>query len=304
MEKRKLTRRHFVSIASAGAGMIFLNPELPLRPINKVRVFDPFEQVTLGNTGIRTTLLGMGTGYSGYNRTSAITRAGTAENMIRSAWDRGIRFFDCADSYGTHQFAASAFKGIERDSYVLSSKIWLTDGGIPEKDKADANITVNRFRRELNTDYIDLVQIHCMTGGDWTSVYAKQMDLLEDLKAKGIIRAHGVSVHSLEAMQAAAASQWVDVVHVRLNAYGDSMDKKDPQLVLETVEKMHKSGKGIIAMKLIGNGKFRNDPAKIDSSLNFVLNSGVADMIIVGFEQPEQIDNYIERVRNTVRRQI
>lgn len=301
MENRKITRRHFVSVASAGAGMVLLKPELPLHPAGKSRPFDPFEQISLGKTGITTTLLGMGTGYSGYNRTSAITRAGTAENVIRAAWDKGIRFFDCADSYGTHRFAAAALKGIPRETYVLTSKIWLTDGGIPEKDKADANVTVDRFRKELQTDYLDIVQIHCMTEGNWTSRYSRQMDLLEDLKAKGIIRAHGVSVHSLEAMQAAAESQWVDVIHVRLNAYGDSMDKRDPGLVLKTVESMHKSGKGIIAMKLIGNGNFRNDPSKINSSLSFVLNSGAADMIIIGFEQSSQIDDYLERIRNTVR---
>jgi aryl-alcohol dehydrogenase-like predicted oxidoreductase len=302
MEK-KMTRRHFVSVASAGTGMILLKTQESFQTV-KVQKFDPLSKVTLGKSGIETTLLGMGTGYSGYNRTSAITRSGNAEKMIRAAWERGIRFFDCADSYGTHLFAASALKGIPRDSYVLSSKIWLTDGGIPEKEKADANVTVDRFRSELNTDYIDLVQIHCMTDGNWTNRFAKQMDLLENLKAKGVIRAHGVSVHSIEAMQAAAASPWVDVMHVRLNPYGDSMDKKDPQLVLKNVESIHNSGKGIIAMKLIGNGNFRNDPAKIDASLSFVLNSGAADVIIVGFEQAAQIDDYIERVKDTVHRQM
>ena len=300
-----MTRRHFISTVSTGAGMVLIGANSGLLSYdNAQKTFDPFQKISLGKTGIKTTLLGMGTGYSGYNGTSAITRAGVAERMIRAAYERGIRFFDCADSYGTHPFVAAALKGIPRDKYVLSSKIWLTEGGIPEENKAEADATVERFRKELNTDYLDLVQIHCMTDANWTVRFRKQMDILENLKSKGIIHAHGVSVHSLEALEAAAASPWVDVVHVRLNPYGDTMDKKDPGLILPVVDKMHKAGKGVIAMKLIGNGHFRNDPQKIDSSLDFVLNSGAADMIIVGFEQPEQIDNYTGRIKSTVRKRV
>jgi predicted aldo/keto reductase-like oxidoreductase len=127
------------------------------------------------------------------------------------------------------------------------------------------------------------------------------MDILENLKAKKIIRAHGVSVHSLEAMEACVDSPWVDVVHVRVNPFGEAMDKKDPSLVTPVIEKLHKAGKGIIGMKLIGNGNFRNDSEKIDASLNYVLGLGTVDMIIVGFELPEQIDNYVGRVKNVLK---
>ena len=300
MVKGKITRRQFLTTVSAGAGIVLTGANQDIfYPGSAQKTYNPFEKIRLGNTGIETTLLGMGTGFSGYNRTSAITRAGVAEPMIKAAYDRGIRFFDCADSYGTHSFAESALKGIPRDNYILGSKIWVTAGGIPEEDKADADVVVERFRKELKTDYIDLVQLHCLTDGNWPEQQKKQMDLLENLKAKGIIRAHGVSVHSFEALEAAAESSWVDVLHVRINPYGDNMDKKDPKLIIPVVKKIHKSGKGVIGMKLVGNGKYRNDPEKINASLEFVLNSGVTDMIIVGFEQPGQIDNYIGRVRNT-----
>jgi aryl-alcohol dehydrogenase-like predicted oxidoreductase len=242
----------------------------------------------------------MGTGFSGGNRSSNITRAGVAESIIRQAYDKGIRFFDCADSYGTHPFTAAALKGIPRESYTLSSKIWVSSGGIPEPDRPDADVVVERFRKELNTDYLDLVQIHCMTDPLWTDKQKRQMDILENLKAKKIIRAHGVSVHSLEAMEACVESLWVDVVHVRINPFGEAMDKRDPLLVIPVIEKLHKAGKGIIGMKLIGNGKFRNDSDKIDESLKYVLGLGTVDMIIVGFELPGQIDNYIGRVKDTL----
>ncbi len=175
--------------------------------------------------------------------------------------------------------------------------MWITSGGIPDSDKAYPLTTVDRFRRELNTDYIDLVQLHCMTEGDWTEKYRRHMDELEELKAKKIIKAHGVSVHSFEALEAAAASPWVDVIHVRINPFGENMDKKDPSLVVPVIEKFHKSGKGVIAMKLIGGGKLRDDSEKIDQSLKFVLGLGTVDMIIIGFEKPEHIDNYIGRIK-------
>jgi predicted aldo/keto reductase-like oxidoreductase len=180
--------------------------------------------------------------------------------------------------------------------------MWVSKEGLPEPERPDADIVIERFRKELKTDYIDLVQIHCMTEPQWTDKYKKQMDILENLKAKNIIRAHGVSVHSLEAMEACVGNPWIDVVHVRVNPYGEAMDKNDPALVVPVIEKLHKEGKGIVGMKLIGNGKFRNDSGKIDASLQYVLGLGTVDMIIVGFELPEQIDNYTGRINSALKK--
>lgn len=302
MGKNKITRRQFLTTMTVGAGTVFVGSVaagFPAKP--SADTTDPLHIKKLGKSGIKTTFLGMGTGFTGGNRSSNITRAGVAESLIRQAFEKGIRFFDCADSYGTHPYTAAALKGIPRDKYVLSSKIWVSQGGIPEPERPDADIVIDRFRKELNTDYIDLIQIHCMTDGQWTSKQKKQMDLLENLKIKKIIRAHGVSVHSLEAMEACVENPWVDVVHVRVNPYGEAMDKKDPALVIPVIEKLHKAGKGVIGMKLIGNGQFRNDSEKIDSSLRFVLGLGTVDMIIVGFELPDQIDNYIERITSALK---
>jgi aryl-alcohol dehydrogenase-like predicted oxidoreductase len=302
MAKNNLTRRQFIATVSAGAGTLLLGSAASgMTACNAKSATDPFQLVTLGKTGIKTTLLGMGTGFNGGNRSSAITRAGNAESMIRYAWDKGIRYFDCADSYGTHPFLAKALKDIPRDKYTLGTKIWVTPGTIPEPERPDADIVVERFLRELGTDYIDIVQIHCMTSAGWTTEFGKQMEILENLKSKGVIRAHGVSVHSFEALEAAAASPWVDIIHVRINPFGSAMDSKDPALVTPVIEKMHKSGKGVIGMKLIGGGNFRNEPEKIDQSLKFVLGLKTVDMIIIGFEKPEQIDNYIGRITDALK---
>jgi predicted aldo/keto reductase-like oxidoreductase len=302
MIKSKLTRRQFlIKTVAAGAGSVLLGKTaLGFSSLSTGTVADPFRIVTLGKSGLKSTFLGMGTGFNGNNRSSNITRAGVAESIIRQAYEKGLRFFDCADSYGTHPFTAAALKGVPRESYTLSSKIWVGPGGIPEPERPGADVVVDRFRKELNTDYLDLVQLHCMTDAKWTDKQKKQMDILENLKARKIIRAHGVSVHSLEAMEAAAENPWIDVIHVRINPFGEVMDKSNPSAVVPVIAKLHNAGKGVIGMKLIGNGNFKNDSEKIDASLKYVLGLGTVDMIIVGFELREQIDNYIERVRKVV----
>jgi aryl-alcohol dehydrogenase-like predicted oxidoreductase len=301
MQKKNLSRREFVSTLAAGTGLILGGNWANVAPLaGTKKIADPFQIITLGKTGIKTTLLGMGTGFNGGDRSSAITRAGVAESVIRYSFDKGIRFFDCADTYGTHSYTMKALKDVPREKYTLSSKIWVSGGGIPEPERPDANIVVDRFRKELNTDYLDLVQIHCMTSSTWTEEQKKQMDILENLKSKGIIRAHGVSVHSFQALLAAADSPWVDVIHVRINPFGASMDSKDPSQVVPVIKKLHDSGKGVIGMKLIGNGSFSNDSAKVDQSIKYVLGLGTVDMVIVGFERPEQIDNYTVRIENAL----
>jgi len=124
MGKNKLTRRKFMATMAAGTGSVLLGHIGNALPAEKkARFYDPFKIIKLGKTGIKTTLLGMGTGYSGYNRSSSITRAGVAESLIRTAYEKGIRYFDCADSYGTHPFTTSALKGVDRESYVIGTKM-------------------------------------------------------------------------------------------------------------------------------------------------------------------------------------
>lgn len=301
MKPENITRRKFISTISVGTGSILLACNTSLA--TKDKSTDPFQRVTLGNTGIKTSLIGMGTGYHGYNRSSNLTRMGKKKGiaLLRYAYDRGVRLFDAADAYGTHSFIAEALKDKPREDYTIVSKIWVRNGGVPEKRRPNADVVIDRFRKELNTDQIDILQIHCMVDENWTDQQKKQMDILQNLKEKKVIRSHGVSIHTKQALEKCIETSWIDVLHTRLNAYGASMDDKDPDKIVRIVRKIHDAGKGVIAMKLIGNGKFRDDPEKIEKSLHYVLNSGVADMMIVGFEEPGQIDNYAKRVENALK---
>lgn len=301
MKKLNISRRQFIGTMTAGTGSILLSGA-GSKAIVKPNT-DPFQMVKLGATGMKTSLIGFGTGYTGGNRECNMTRAGKEKGvaLLRHGWDRGIRMFDAADLYGTHPFLAEALKDKPREDYLLVSKIWVRPGGIPEEERPDANIVVDRFRKELQTDYIDIMQIHCMVDTAWTDQQKRQMDILQELKAKGIIRSHGVSIHSKDALNKCIDSEWVDIVHTRVNAFGDAMDDKNPDVVMGIVKNIHKAGKGVIGMKLIGNGNFRNDPEKIEKSLHYVLKSNAVDMMIVGFEEQWQIDNYAERVENALK---
>jgi aryl-alcohol dehydrogenase-like predicted oxidoreductase len=301
MEKIKSNRREFLASLSLGTGYLMFGGPMTAcsRAANST---DPFQLVKLGDSGLKTTLLGMGTGVHGGQRNCNLTRQDHNKSLgaIKHAYDMGIRLFDCADTYGIHPLMSEALKTIPRDEITLTSKIWEREGGIPEDERPDADVVVERFRKELNTDYIDLVQMHCMVDGDWTDAYKRQMDILSDQKAKGIIKAHGVSVHTLEAMEAALASEWVDVIHARINPYGIAMDRPEPEQVIAVINKLHDSGKGVIGMKLIGGGKYVDDSEKIDNALKFVMGMSSVDMIIVGFENSEQIDDYSSRMKKAL----
>lgn len=302
MSKIIVTRRNFISALGMGtAHILFSNPLYASN--SSLQNNDPFQKVSLGNSGIETSLLGIGTGVHATNRSSFLTRQDRNKSieLLHYAYDTGIRYFDMADTYGTHQLLAEALPKMDRKELTLTTKIWTRSGGIPEPERPNADIVVDRFRKELNTDYIDIVQIHCMVDENWTETLKPQMDILENMKVKGIIRAHGVSVHSLDAMKDALHSPWVDVIHVRINPYGIAMDKPDPAEVVEMIQKLHKAGKGVIGMKLIGDGKLRNDSEKIDHALRFVLGLGSVDMMILGFEEKEQIDNYVARMKTALK---
>lgn len=294
----EMKRREFLARSIAGMGGLLLGSGCLDTARRKPATFDPYERVPLGKTKIKVSRVGFGTGMRGGNRQSNQTRLGEKkfEALLRASYERGVRLFDLADLYGTHPYVARALRKMPRKDYVISSKIWWRGGGIPEKERPDADIVVNRFLKELNTDYIDIILLHCVARPNWPDELGEQMNILEKLKKKGIVRAHGVSCHSLPALQAAADEPWVDSVNVRINAYGKNMD--GPVAKVEpVVRKLHKAGKGVIGMKLIGEGAFRNSDEKRDNSVRYVLTLGCVDAMVVGFEKVEEIDDFAARVR-------
>lgn len=255
------------------------------------------ERVTLGKSGLKVSRIGLGSGMRGGMRRSNQIRIGEENfrNLIRYAYDQGINYFDTADLYGTHQDILPGLEGVPREEIVVVSKIWWAPGGIPEKERLLADELVERFLKELKTDYIDLLHLHCVISKDWPTELARQMDVMSKLKEEGKIRAHGVSVHSLEALEVAAEHPWVDAVHTRINPYEMAMDGP-PEKVVPILQKMHANGKGVTGMKLIGEGRLRDDPEKKQESVNFVYGLGCVDTVIVGFENITEVDDTIRMV--------
>ena len=298
-----MKRREFLTRSIAGVGAVALGRQWAQAADTAVtRHFDPYEQtVPLGKTGIKLSRLCLGTGMRGGGRQSNHTRMGAEkfQALIRYAYEHGVRVFDLADLYGTHPYVMPALREIPRKKFSIVSKIWFRPGGLGDiTERPGAEVVVERFLKELKTDYIDLLLLHCVTNEKWNEELAGYMNAMAKLKKKGVIRAHGVSCHSLGALKTAAAEPWVDSVHARINAYGTKMDGK-PEEVAPILKQIHDAGKGVIGMKLIGEGQFRNDDEKKDRSVHYVLGLGTVDVLNVGFEKPAEIDDFARRVART-----
>jgi aryl-alcohol dehydrogenase-like predicted oxidoreductase len=294
----KIQRREFLKKSALGVGGILAGAQFVRAEAAPQKTFDPYTLVPLGKTDLKFSRITMGTGSNGGGRSSNQTREGRVafQKLLRDAHERGVRTYDLADLYGSHTYLPPALDGIPRGQYNLISKIWWNWGGIPEPERPDADVVVARFLKELKTDYIDLLLLHCVTSPDWPAELRPQMDILSKLKSQGKIRALGVSCHSIPALEAAAAEPWVESVHTRINPYGMSMDGSAAEVV-PVLKKLHAAGKGVIGMKLIGEGRLRNDDARRDESVKFVLGLGCVDVLNVGFEKVEEIDDFAARVR-------
>ncbi len=298
----KTNRRQFLARTALGVSSALLAPQLLADTKPAPKYFDPYESIPLGKTKLKCSRVVLGTGMRGGNRESNHTRMGKAkfEALIRESNDRGVNTFDLADLYGTHPYVIPALKGIQRDKFDVVSKIWFRDGGIPERERPDADVVIERFLKELQTDYIDLVLLHCVTSSKWPEECRKQMDLLSKLKEQGKVRALGVSCHSLEALELCATEPWVESVHTRINPYGMSMDGP-PEKVVPVLKKIHAAGKGVVGMKIIGEGRLRNDPEKRQASIKFALELGCVDVLNVGCESIAEVEDLAASIKKVQR---
>ncbi len=246
--------------------------------------------VTLGDTGIRVSRLAVGTGTHGINRSSDQTRnlgiRGIAD-LLEAAYDEGVFFWDSADQYGTHLHLKEALKKIPREKVVILSKTHATTA-------AEMNADLDRFRSEIGTDYIDIMLLHCMEDARWPEIKKGAITALSEAREKGVIRAHGVSCHTLPALKAAAASPWVQVDMARINPAGVRMDG-DLHEVVPVLKKMHRSGKGLIGMKILGGGQLTGN---VDLCLRYALLQDYVDCFTIGMKRRKEMQDLIARIDN------
>jgi predicted aldo/keto reductase-like oxidoreductase len=243
----------------------------------------------------------MGTG-SDSGRIQAELGQEAFNRLIRHAYDRGITYFDTAQSYRTFEMIAAAIKGLPREKLFIQSKI----GGQPE----DVLASIDRHRKVFDTDYVDSLLIHCMVKDGWTDGFKRTMDGFAEAKSRKWIRAHGVSCHSLPALRTAAASDWTEVHLVRLNPQGAWVDtpeetwnaKSDSShvpAVAAQIQEMRRRGHGVIGMKLVGNGEFTKAEDR-EKAARYAVQSGLLDAFVIGFKSPAEVDEAIERVNRAL----
>jgi predicted aldo/keto reductase-like oxidoreductase len=254
--------------------------------------------VTLGNSGVKVTRLAFGSGTYG-GRVQRELGQERFTRLVRHAYDRGIRFFETADAYsGMPQMLASALRGIPRDSYRLMTKYRL-------REAEDPKATIDRFRRELNSEYFDVLLLHCVRVPDWAEQSKRLRDALSEAKQRKVILAHGASCHGLLPLRAFPASaDWLDVALLRINHTGtrmdtlrqvDSDDLGDVNEVVGHVKAIRQKGTGVIGMKVMGEGQFRT-PEQRDASIRFVTRLGAVDAVTIGYKSEAEIDEAIERL--------
>ena len=286
-----MKRREFLRHAAYGVGAAWLGSSALARRLSAVptlsRKFAASDRVTIGRTGIQTSRLAMGTGTVGSGHHSHQTALGIKglSDLLLNGYDNGLLFFDAADSYGSHPHVAEALKHVQRDKVTVLTKTWA-------RDPASARADLDRFRKELGTDHIDICLMHCLTEGDWTERYRGVMDVLSEAKQKGIVRAHGCSCHSIEALRAAAKSPWVEVDLARINPIGSHMDA-DPDTVVGVLREMKAAGKGVIGMKILGQGDLST---RQDEAIKYALSLGVLDAFTIGAESKAEQQDLIRRI--------
>jgi aryl-alcohol dehydrogenase-like predicted oxidoreductase len=292
----RITRRDFLSQSAAAVGAAAAGGLLARAAGQPRQLRSAADQVTLGRTGLKLSLLGMGTGSTGVKHSSNQVKLGQEgfTRLVRYAYDKGITYFDTADQYGSHIFLREALRGIPRDRLFIQSK---THAKTADQARAD----IERFREELGTDYLDTLLLHCMQKGDWPTDFRPAMDALSEFKAKGWVKAVGVSCHGMDPLRTAVKTDWVDVDLARINPVGVKarMDGT-PEEVVPCLRAMHDAGKGILGMKILGEGTFKTPEERL-RSLRFVLGLGCVDAFVIGFEKPEQIDEIFQLIETALK---
>jgi hypothetical protein len=248
-------------------------PSLPMRRAAT-------DQVMLGSTGITVSRLAMGSGSSGYGGASDQTRLGlnVFSSLLVDSFERGITFWETADQYGAHPHLNQSLQQVGRQNVVVMTKTRATTA-----EQMEA--ALNRYLVELGTDHIDIVLLHALESGNWVSECEGAMEYLSRAKERGVIRAHGVSCHSLAALQLAARTPWVEVDLARINPAGLHMDA-DPATVIEVLKQMKAAGKGVIGMKILGMGEIRD----LDMAIGHAVRLDCIDGFTIGFTSRAQLE--------------
>ncbi len=302
MSENSISRRQFIQKSAALAGAVVATP-LAGGVDAKPSIRTATDMMPLGKKGLKISRLGLGTGSNGGQVQRDLGQAGF-NRLVRYCYDKGITYIDTADMYQTHGMIREAIKGLPRERLWIQTKMRWDAPDIPKKPLE----VLDRFRKELGTDYVDSLLIHCATKNSWHHDLRGMMDAFDEAQRRGWVRMKGVSCHGLPALQRATQVDWVEVQLARVNPQGRHVDGKDGTwaepghvpAAIQEIKAMHDKGRGIIGMKIIGNGDFKNSAADREKSFRYAMNCGFLDSIVVGFGTTAEVDEAIERMNSAL----
>lgn len=281
-----MNRRSFIRSTAAATSAVALN-HFPYHLYAGTKKTAQ-DRIQLGPMKLEMSRLALGTGTNGgggsSNQTKQMGVKGMAD-LFKAAYDQNLNFWDSADQYGSHPHLRAALKSVPRDKVVILSK---THASTEAEMKAD----LDRFRRELNTDYIDILLLHCMLDGNWPEKKKGAMNVISEAREKGMVKTHGVSCHTLAALKTAANTGWVQVDLARINQHGVQMDAP-ADVVVPVLRDMKAKGKGIIGMKIFGAGKLRD---KADECLQYTLSLDCVDVFTIGAENRMEMEDLTRKI--------
>jgi 1-deoxyxylulose-5-phosphate synthase len=285
------SRRNFLKTGLAAATLVG-SGSLPARAERATAT----DWVTLGRSDVKVTRLAFGTGtYSG--RVQRELGQEQFTKLVRYAYDRGIRFFETAESYGEmHRMLGIALKGIPRDSYRLMSKV-TTRQGVDPQQKFD------ELRKLANTEYFDIMLLHWQHVASWPTDSERWEEGIQEAQTRKIVIGRGASVHGLPALRQVPENKWLEIAMIRMNQKGKAMDAEDystsgPGNVTEVVTHVKQARDqrlGVISMKLVGEGTFTNREDR-QAAMKFAFRHAGVDSVTVGYKNTTEIDEAIENV--------
>ena len=285
------SRRHFLKSSLAATALAA--GAVPLKADRDTAT----SWVTLGKSNVKVTRLALGCGsFSG-----AVQRQLGQEGftkLVRYAYDRGIRFFETAESYtNMHTMLGNALKGLPRESYRVMSKVTTRPGVDPQQK-------IDELRKLAQTDYFDIMLLHWQHTATWPADTAPWQDGINEAEHRQAVVSHGASVHGLPALRQMPDNHWLEVAMIRMNHNGTRMDgptgadnnnPSDVSEVVDHVKKVHSQGMGVVSMKLVGAGSFTRREDR-QAAMRFAFRNAGVDAVTVGFKNTQEIDEAISNL--------
>ncbi|SMC59276.1 aldo/keto reductase [Sporomusa malonica] len=234
------------------------------------------EYRTLGRTGLNVSRLCFGGLTIGPLQSNRPLAEGAA--VIRSAFDAGVNFIDTAELYRTYPYIRESLVGAKQDVIVASKSYAYT--------YEDMRLSVETACREINRDYIDLFLLHEQSSRMTLKGHAEALAYLCDAKRQGIIRATGISTHTIDVVRAAALIEEIDVIHPIINIKGIGITDGTAEEMLTAIRFAADCGKGIYAMKALGGGHLNT---MAEQAFSWVLAQSGITSIAVGMQTIDEV---------------